>query len=65
MESKLSEKYVMDWMRARIQTGQYQDAASLARDFLRGNQIDQATSPEFSLVMEVGFKLADEIAQQG
>ena len=65
METKLSEKYVMDWMRARLQSGQYQDAASLAREFLQENNIDHVLSPEFSMVMEVGFKLADEIAEQG
>ena len=64
MEPQITEQYVTDWMQARIRTGQFQDAASLAREFLRENHIDMASSPEFSLVMNVGFKLADEIARQ-
>ena len=64
MEPQITEKYVTDWMRARIGTGQFQDAASLAREFLRENHIDSPSSPEFSMVINVGFKLADEIAGQ-
>jgi len=64
METKLTEKYVMDWMRSRIRGGQFQDAASLAREFLQENQIDDVLSPDFRLVMDAGFKMVDEIAGQ-
>lgn len=59
----MTEKEIIDWMRARVQAGQFNDAASLAREFLQEKDIHDVLDPEFQRVMDAGFKLAGEIAQ--
>ncbi|MHC4551759.1 MAG: hypothetical protein ACYSUT_03180 [Planctomycetota bacterium] len=57
-----SEDEIMDWMRTRVQTGEFNDAASLAQEFLQQNDIHDVLDPDFQRVMDAGFKLAGEIA---
>jgi len=58
----ITEDTVLKWMRRRLASGNYDSAADLARQFLQEHQIDNTLSPEFACVMEVGFRLAPEIA---
>lgn len=58
-----SENEIMDWMRTRVKTGNFNDAASLAQEFLQKNDIHDVLDPEFQRVMDAGFKLACEIAK--
>jgi hypothetical protein len=57
-----TEDEIMDWMRARVQAGDFQDAASLARQFLDEHHVHNVLDPTFQQVMDAGFKLAGEIA---
>ncbi len=58
-----SQEDIMKWMRGRIKTGQFTDAASLAREFLTEHDVHDVLDPTFQRVMDAGFKLAGEIAQ--
>ncbi len=60
----LTEDAVLKWMRRRIAAGQYDTAASLAREFLGEHNIHDVLDPDFACVMDVGFRLAPEMAQQ-
>lgn len=61
----ISEATIKKWMRQRLAEGQYDNAASLAREFLEEHQIRDVLSPDFSQVMDAGFSLAPEIADIG
>ena len=58
-----NEEDVLKWMRARVNSGDFDDAASLAREFLTEHKIHDVMDPAFQQVMDAGFKLAGEIAQ--
>lgn len=58
-----SEEEIIDWMRSRVQAGEFNDAASLAKEFLDEHHIDDVLDPTFQQVIDAGFKLAGEIAQ--
>jgi hypothetical protein len=59
----MTEDKIIEWMRSKISTGQYTDAASLARAFLDHYDIKNTNDPNFTMTIDAGFKLADEIAQ--
>ena len=59
----MTEKEIMDWMRSRVKAGDFNDAASLAKEFLEQHQIHNVMDPTFQRVMDAGFELAGEIAQ--
>lgn len=59
----VTEERVLQWMRKRLESGHYDTAAALAREFLNEHQIRDVLDPDFVCVMEAGFKLAPEIAQ--
>ena len=60
----ITEEVVKDWMRQRMTSGNYDSAASLARDFLDEHQICDVMDPAFMCVINAGFSLAPEMAQQ-
>jgi len=60
----ITEHEVKQWMRQRIAGGHYDTAASLAREFLNEHQIRDVLDPNFTRVINAGFSLAAEIAQQ-
>ena len=60
----ITEDAVLKWMRQRIAVGQYDTAASLAREFLDEHNIHDVLDPDFTCVMDVGFRLAPEIAEK-
>jgi hypothetical protein len=59
----VTKESVTQWMRQRIADGNYDTAASLAREFLDQHQIHDVLSPDFDCVIKVGFSLATEIAE--
>lgn len=60
----MTEDRILKWMRQRIDAGRYDTAASLAREFLDEHNIHDVLSPDFMRVMDVGFRLAPEIAKK-
>ena len=60
----ITEEMVTHWMRLRIAAGNYDSAASLAREFLDEYHISDVLDPDFDCVINAGFSLAPEIAQQ-
>jgi hypothetical protein len=60
----ITEEMVTHWMRQRIAAGNYGTAASLAREFLDEHRICDVLDPDFDCVINAGFSLAPEIAQQ-
>lgn len=60
----VTEDSVIKWMRQRIATGQFDNAASLAREFLEEHRISDVLSPDFARVINAGFTLAPEIAHK-
>jgi len=60
----MTEDKVLQWMRRRIAEGNFDTAASLSREFLDEHNIHDVLDPDFSRVIDVGFRLAPEIAEQ-
>ncbi len=60
----ITEDKILHWMRRRIAKGHFDTAASLSREFLDEHNIRDVLDPDFSRVMDVGFRLAPEIAEQ-
>ena len=60
----MNEEKIMDWMRQRVQQVGFTDATTLAESFLNEHQIDDALDPDFSLSLDAGFKVAQEIRDQ-
>lgn len=58
----ITEDHVLKWMRERIAEGHFDTAASLSREFLEAHNIHDVLDPDFSRVINVGFRLAPEIA---
>jgi hypothetical protein len=59
----ITEEAVTHWMRQRIVSGNYDTAASLAREFLEKHHICDVLDPDFDRVINAGFSLAPEMAQ--
>jgi hypothetical protein len=57
----MTEYEITEWMREKIRDDGFTDATSLAESFLRAHQISDALDPVFSLSLDVGFKVAQEI----
>jgi hypothetical protein len=60
----IAKDTVLNWMRTRIESGEYDNAASLAREFLDEHNIHNAADPDFACVIDAGFMLASEIAEK-
>ena len=59
----MNEEKIITWMRERIHTDKFTDAASLAGDFLREHNITDTLDPVFAQTIDAGFKVAEEIAE--
>ncbi|MEN8127444.1 MAG: hypothetical protein ABFR90_06520 [Planctomycetota bacterium] len=60
----MTEEKITQWMREKVlQTG-FTDATSLAESFLTEHHISDALDPDFSLSLDAGFKIAQEIRDQ-
>lgn len=57
----MTEKQILEWMRDKVQKSGFTNATSLAESFLQAYHINDALDPDFSLSLDVGFKVAQEI----
>jgi len=57
----MTEHEIMNWMRQRVETDGFSNATALAESFLRAHHISDALDPDFSLSLDAGFKVAQEI----
>lgn len=57
----MNEDEIMQWMRARVRQSGFTDATSLAESFLKEHHISDALDPNFSLSLDAGFKVAQEV----
>ena len=57
----MTENEIMQWMREKIEQDGFNNATALAESFLKAHHINDALDPDFSLSLDAGFKLAQEI----
>lgn len=60
----MTENQILDWMRHKIRENGFTNATSLAESFLQEHQINDELDPVFSLSLDAGFKIAQEIRDQ-
>ena len=60
----MNENQIIQWMRERVNITGFTNATSLAESFLREHGIYDALDPDFSLSLDAGFKVAQEIRDQ-
>ena len=46
----MTEKEIMNWMQNKVKDGEFNDAASLAKEFLHTHEITNSLDPDFSSV---------------
>lgn len=57
----MTEEMIVQWMREKVKRDGFTNATSLAESFLQEHQITDVLDPDFSLTLDVGFKIAQEI----
>ena len=57
----MTEDEITQWMRETIRDKGFTDATTLAESFLKAHHINDALDPDFSLSLDVGFKVAQEV----
>ena len=57
----MTEYEITQWMREKIKDDGFTNATTLAESFLKAHQINDALDPVFSLSLDVGFKVAQEV----
>ncbi len=57
----MTEHEIMEWMRGKVKTEGFSDAASIAGEFLEKHNITNSLDPNFSKTMDAGFKVAQEV----
>lgn len=57
----MNEENILDWMREKVRLDGFSNATSLAESFLQAHRINDALDPVFSLSLDAGFKIAQEI----
>ena len=60
----MTEYEITQWMREKIKDDGFTDATTLAESFLKAHAITDALDPDFSLSLDVGFKVAQEVRDQ-
>jgi hypothetical protein len=60
----ITEDCGIKWIRQRITASQYENAATLAREFPEEYPISDVFSPDFARVINAGFAEAPEIARK-
>jgi hypothetical protein len=58
---EMTEEDIMNWMRDKVKTDGFTDAASLAEEFLQIHKVTDTLDPDFSKTLDAGFKIAQEI----
>lgn len=61
---KITEEYILRWMRQKVRQDGFSNATTLAESFLSAHKINDALDPVFSLSLDAGFKLAQELRDQ-
>ncbi|MCE5187276.1 MAG: hypothetical protein LLF76_14240 [Planctomycetaceae bacterium] len=57
----MNEENILQWMRDYVKRQGFSDATSLAEQFLKEHQIQDALDPVFSRSLDAGYKVAQEI----
>ncbi len=57
----MTEEQILDWMRQKVMEDGFTNATSLAESFLQAQRINDALDPIFSVSLDAGFKIAQEI----
>lgn len=57
----MTEFEITEWMHEKIKADGFTDATTLAESFLKAHHINDALDPDFSLSLDVGFKVAQEV----
>ncbi len=57
----MTEQTIINWMRNKVREEGFSNATSLAESFLQAHHINDALDPDFSLSLDAGFKVAQEI----
>lgn len=57
----MKEEVILRWMREHVKNEGFSDATSLAEQFLKEHQIQDALDPDFSRSLDAGYKVAQEI----
>jgi hypothetical protein len=57
----MTEEQVLEWMRDKVRHDGFVNATSLAESFLQTHRINDVLDPYFSLSLDAGFKIAQEI----
>ncbi len=60
----MTEEKIVQWMREKVKKDGFTNATSLAESFLQEHQITDVLDPDFSLTLDIGFKIAQEIKDQ-
>ena len=61
MTERITEAQAMKWMRKKVKKDGFKTAADLARQFLETRDINQAHHPDFPVVIDASFKVAEEV----
>ena len=57
----MNEETIVQWMYEKIKKDGFTNATSLAESFLQEHEITDVLDPDFSLTLDVGFKVAQEV----
>ncbi len=60
----MTEEKITQWMHEKVKKDGFTNATSLAESFLQEHRITDVLDPDFSLTLDVGFKVAQEIKDQ-
>lgn len=60
----MTEEKIAQWMYEKVKKDGFTNATSLAESFLQEHRITDVLDPDFSLTLDVGFKVAQEIKDQ-
>jgi len=63
-EVRMTEEKIAQWMYEKVKKDGFTNATSLAESFLQEHRITDVLDPDFSLTLDVGFKVAQEIKDQ-
>jgi hypothetical protein len=63
-EIRMTEDKISQWMHEKVKKDGFTNATSLAESFLQEHRITDVLEPDFSLTLDVGFKVAQEIKDQ-
>jgi len=57
----MTEEQIIQWMYEKIKKDGFTNATSLAESFLQEHRITDVLDPAFSMTLDVGFKVAQDI----